>query len=98
MLRGNRKISEIAGCWTSNGLIMRWMKTMTISMILCIFLSCAGSADKTVKPADIVKVTTNPKEIYIEQGALGQYLNFDFVVENLTGATLRVNKVVVSVY
>jgi Peptidase family M23 len=77
---------------------MRWMKTIPISMILCIFLSCAGSADKTVKPLDIVKVTTNPKEIYIEQGALGQYLNFDFVIENLTGATLKVSKVVVSVY
>jgi hypothetical protein len=74
------------------------MKTLALSLILSAFSSCGGSDDKTVKPVGVVKVTATPQQIYIEQGALGQYLSFDFLIENLTDATLRINKVVVSIY
>jgi hypothetical protein len=71
---------------------MRLKKIIALLPVLCAFLGCpAGGSDE-------VKVTTRPQPIYIERGAAGQYLNFDFVVENLTGGTVTLSKIVVSVY
>jgi hypothetical protein len=44
-----------------------------------------------------VKITAKPNQIWIERGPCGQYLNFDFVVENTTGETLNISLVEVSV-
>jgi len=45
-----------------------------------------------------VKITAKPNQIWIERGSCGQYLNFDFVVENTTGETLNISLVEVSVF
>lgn len=71
---------------------MRWVKNMLLLVTLTAVLSCTGSS------IDVVKVLPQPQQIYIEQGASGQYLNFDFLVENSTDKTLRLSKIVVSVF
>lgn len=46
----------------------------------------------------VVKVTAVPPQIFIERDAAGQYLNFDFVIENLTDGPLQISRIEVSVY
>jgi len=51
---------------------------------------------KTDDPA--ASITAQPQSIYIEQGATTQYLNFDFVAQNLTAEKLVVSSVELSVF
>ena len=45
-----------------------------------------------------VQVTALPRQVLVERDAAGQYLNFDFVVENLSDETLQISRIEVSVY
>ncbi|MFS8084540.1 MAG: M23 family metallopeptidase [Acidobacteriota bacterium] len=47
---------------------------------------------------EAVKITPKPQLIFIEQGATAQYLNFDFVVENLTDEKLLISSIELSVF
>ena len=49
-------------------------------------------------PAASARVTAHPRRVLIERDAAGQYLNFDFAVENLTDEPLLLSRVEVSVY
>jgi murein DD-endopeptidase MepM/ murein hydrolase activator NlpD len=64
-------------------------------LLFLIFLSFSSLA-KTDPQA--VTITARPDPIYIEKDAAGQYLNFDFVVENLTDEVLLVSGIEVSVF
>src|SRR5262249_15788596 len=46
---------------------------------------------------EAVKIVARPAHIYIERGAHEQYLNFDFIVENLTDQPLRLDSIELSV-
>jgi hypothetical protein len=51
------------------------------------------------KPAnDIVKVLPQPDAIYIEHRAAHQYLNFDFVIENLSDDALQISAIELSIF
>jgi hypothetical protein len=45
-----------------------------------------------------IRVLPKPSPIYIEQRAAHQYLNFDFVIENLTDHALQISSIEVSIY
>jgi len=64
----------------------------SLLFILLAFVPFVGADNEAVR------VTAKPQQIYIEKGASGQYLNFDFVVENLTDDTLLVSGIEVSVW
>lgn len=67
-----------------------------MNLLLLIFIALMPSmkADEAVA----VNISPKPQPIYIEQGAAAQYLNFDFVVENLTDEKLIISSVEVSVF
>jgi hypothetical protein len=44
-----------------------------------------------------IKVSAAPQEIYIEKDDFGQFINFDFIIENLSDQTLRLDRVELSV-
>jgi murein DD-endopeptidase MepM/ murein hydrolase activator NlpD len=67
---------------------------MHLLVLLLIALLTPAKADE----AAVVKITPRPQPLYIEKGAAAQYLNFDFVIENLTGEKLVVSSVEVSVF
>jgi murein DD-endopeptidase MepM/ murein hydrolase activator NlpD len=67
---------------------------MHLLVLLFIALLTPAKADE----AAAVKITPRPQPLYIEKGAAAQYLNFDFVIENLTGEKLVVSSVEVSVF
>ena len=67
---------------------------MHLLLLILIALMPSVKADETVA----VNITSKPQPIYIEQGAAAQYLNFDFVVENLTREKLLVSSIEVSVF
>jgi len=67
---------------------------MHLLLIIFIALATCVKTDETVA----VNITPKPHPIYIEQGAAAQYLNFDFVVENLTNEKLLVSSIEVSVF
>ena len=52
----------------------------------------------TAQGADAVKVAAAPARVYVERSAAGQLVNFDFVVENLTGEALSIVEIEVSVH
>ena len=56
-------------------------------------LISSAKADDT-----FISITLKPQPVYIEQGATAQYLNFDFVVENLTSEKLLIHSIEVSVF
>lgn len=64
---------------------------LSLLFVLLAFVPFTGAINESVR------VTAKPQQIYIEKGASGQYLNFDFVVENLTDDTLFVSSIEVSV-
>jgi hypothetical protein len=64
---------------------------------LLLFLLLSFSSDPSAVP-DAAKVTARPRQIFIERDTAGQYLNFDFMIENLTDAPIQISRVEVSVY
>ncbi len=69
--------------------------------LLVVFLSLTDSGCLSTiaanAEAETIKVTAQPQQIYVEKGASGQHLNFDFVVENRTDEPLRISKLELSV-
>jgi hypothetical protein len=63
----------------------------SLLLVLLAFVHFVGADNEAVR------VSAKPQQIYIEKGATGQYLNFDFVVENLTDDILFLASVEVSV-
>src|SRR5712691_3522762 len=49
------------------------------------------------KDTDPVRITVSPQRVLIERGASAQYLNFDFIIDNLTDSPLRVSRIELSV-
>ena len=46
----------------------------------------------------MINITIFPKDVYIERGNFSQYINFDFLLENLSGEDLEINTVQVSAF
>ncbi len=70
--------------------------TVTFALLSCV--SSVGShAKQEFKAEQVVKITVVPQQVYIERGEMSQYLNFDFLVENLTDRKLRLDTIQVSV-
>ncbi len=44
-----------------------------------------------------VQITASPQKIYIEKSTAGQFINFDFLIQNLTDEQLTINQIEVSV-
>jgi Peptidase family M23 len=65
---------------------------LTFLLTLMVFLPLAKSDN------DAVKITVKPQQVYIEQGASNQFLNFDFLLENTTGKRLRIDSIRMSAF
>jgi hypothetical protein len=65
---------------------------------VCLLLSVLFAFLPVLLDGPAVKVTARPRQVLIERDAAGQYLNFDFVIENLTDEPLQLSRVEVSVY
>jgi hypothetical protein len=63
-----------------------------INFLLFVFVPFIGASNEAVR------VIYKPQQVYIERGASAQHLNFDFVVENLTGEILTLSSIEVSVF
>lgn len=66
---------------------------MSFFLMILVALMSFANADEAV-----VNITPRPQPIFIEQGTSAQYLNFDFIVENLTSETLLITGIEVSVF
>ena len=63
-----------------------------------LFLMAACSSPDSSAQADSVRVNVKPDPIYIERSESGQHVNFDFVVENLTGRDLLLTSIELSAF
>lgn len=66
---------------------------MALILLILITLMPSPQADEAA-----VRITSKPQPIFIERGATAQYLNFDFIVENLTGEKMILESIEVSVF
>lgn len=66
-----------------------------MSLLLFLAFAFLPSAKTT---NDAVKITIKPQQVYIEQRASRQLLNFDFGIENLSKDTLLIQKIELSVF
>jgi Peptidase family M23 len=65
---------------------------------LLLFLLLLLPQTKPVGDGAAVRVTTHPRRVIVERSAAGQLVNCDLAVENLTGETLTINEIEVSVF
>jgi hypothetical protein len=86
--------------------MLRWISTVVATIAVNAFafgsepIDDKRNAPNEGSPAAeaIAKVTARPEKVLIERDPAGQYLNFDFVVENLKDQPVQIRSIEASVY
>lgn len=72
------------------------MKTILLFVLSVLaFTHCAGTG---LADGEAVTVTVKPDTVYIERSETGQYLNFDFLLENRTDRELLLTGIELSAF
>jgi hypothetical protein len=72
-------------------------RSLSSIVFLLLFILFTFLSHPSSLPA-VARVTAQPQQNFIERDAAGQYLNFDFVIENLKDDPLQISRIEVSVY
>lgn len=74
-----------------NTMVLKTVTAYLFFSLLSAFIYAQGIQDR-------VNIKIVPEHVYVEKGKFTQYLNFDFLIENLTEEKLRLTEILIRVY